>query len=123
MIQVCSTSDRGVTICLGQSEASILTNQRLEDVTKRADGDGGKLLSIKKIVLMALLFLSKYNFAHCMFCDLNKCSRVYWDLVQIQARHDEQEPRGQRQFSETKQYLNDRDGSNCAQRLAACSVL
>ena len=105
-----------------QSEASFPANQRLEDVTKRADG--GKLLCIKKIVLMALLFLSKYNFAHCIFCDLNKCSRVfYWDLVQIQARHDEQEPRGQRQFSETKQYLNDRDGSNCAQRLAACSVL
>ena len=88
----------------------------------------GKVLCIKKIVLMALLFLSKYNFAHCIFCDLNKCSQVYstllyWDLVQIQARHDEQEPRGQRQFSETKQYLNDRDGSNCAQRLAACSVL
>ena len=82
---------------LGQSEAGILANQRLEDVTKRADG--GKLLCIKKIVLMALLFLSKYNFAHCMFCDLNKCSRVYWDLVQIQARHDEQEPREQRQFS------------------------
>ena len=58
-----------------QSEASIPANQRLKDVTKRADG--GKLLCIKKRVLMELLFLSKYNFDHCIFCDLNKCSRVY----------------------------------------------
>ena len=64
---------------------------------------------------MELLFLSKYNFDHCIFCDLNKCSRVYWDLAQVVARHDEQELRGQRQFSETKQYLSDRDGSNSAQ--------
>ena len=67
-----------------QSEASIPANQRLKDVTKRADG--GKLLCIKKRVLMELLFLSKYNFDHCIFCDLNKCSRVYWDLTQIEAR-------------------------------------
>ena len=114
MIQVCSNST-SESRDLGQSEASIPANQRLEDVTKRADG--GKLLCIKKRVLVALLFLSKYNFAHYIFCDHNKCSRVYWDLAQVVARHDEQELRGQRQFSETKQYLRDRDGSNSAQRL------
>ena len=112
MIQVCSNSDRGVTWSWpirgqysDQSEASIPANQRLEDVTKWADG--GKLLCIKKRVLMELLFLSKYNFDHCIFCDLNKCSQVYWDLAQIEARHEEQEPKWQETEMRNK----------CAQRL------
>ena len=59
------------------------------------------------LVLIELLFLSKQNFAHHIFCNLNKCSRVYKDFAQIGARHEEQEPR----LQETRMR------SNCAQRL------
>ena len=92
-------------------------------MTKRADA--GKLLCIKKRVLMELLFLSKQNLAHCIFCDLNKCSRVYWDLTQIEARHEEQEPRGQRQFSETEMeaiVLRDLCGLICSVVTAAPNI-
>ena len=102
----------GHVICPGQSEVSIPANQR-PDTIKYVTGRRHEELTeencavFKKRVLIELLFLSKQNFAHHIFCNLNKCSRVYKDFAQIGARHEEQEPR----LQETRMR------SNCAQRL------
>ena len=62
--------------------ASIPANQR-PDTIKYVTGRQHEELTeencavFKKRVLIELLFLSKQNFAHHIFCNLNNCSRVY----------------------------------------------
>ena len=57
-----------------QSEASILANQRPDTIKYVTERRQAELKEENCAVLIDLLFLSKKNFAHGLFCDLNKCS-------------------------------------------------